>query len=363
MATRQESAERTRALVVELCARIRRGELPAGSRIPSLPDLGRRHGLSKPTVLGALQPLIADGTLEVRPRVGIFVADATRVSGVHVIVTSREQTQALRVRTAFAERLEELGAETLALDAGDIASANEFTELVGTRAVLGVFVFAPESADAVISSLDAVVPIVVFNGAGTSSAHRGRVSYVDLDNADIGQRAARELLFAGHRHVAFLGMHADDRPSYHWSAQRWDGCAAALRRHQPRTPMIQMLAPTGVGRLGYGDSETSTAIRTQVAMLAVDRRDEYSACVTADDRMITALSSELHARGVPESEWPVMVGVEGLPTGTASHVASVLPGWSDLGAQAGQLLFDSSTGQRPIAGQLDLVPATGLSRP
>ena len=127
--------------------------------------------------------------------------------------------------------------------------------------------------------------------------------------------------------------------------------------------MIQMLAPMGVGRGGYGDRETSIAIRTQVAMLAVDRRDEYSACVTADDRMVTALSSELHARGVPEAEWPVMVGVEGLPTGAATHVASVLPGWSDLGAQAGQLLFDSSTGQRASSGQLDLVPATGLSRP
>lgn len=357
MASRQETAERTRALVTELRARIRRGDFPAGTRIPALDVLGRRHGLSKPTVLAALQPLIADGTLESRTRVGIFVADASRSAGVHVIVTSRRQTQAAIVRKAFTARIDELGGETLALDVA------EFLRLARADLppVLGAFVFTHERTGDVVAALDSTVPIVRYGPADDTDADPRTVTHVDLDNADAGTRAARELLFSGHSQIAFLGMHGADHRWYPWSSRRAAGAAEVVRHHQSRTPLLQVMAPWPIGSVRLSEQSVSTRVRARVAILAADRRDEFSACIGADDHMVAALSHELRARGVPEADWPVMVGVEGLPTGAATHVASVVPGWAALGARAGQVLFDGATGRRSHTGQVELVPATGVT--
>jgi|GEM_PF-2329555 len=358
MASRQESAERTRALVADVRARIRRGDLPVGARIPGLTELGRRHGLSKPTVLAALQPLVVDGTLEVRTRVGMFVADARRPAGVHVIITTSGQTQAETVGSAFAAELEDLGAASLALEAGEFVERTAAGDL---PAVLGVFLFGSSHGEQVLATLETTVPVVQYAGAEVRRLSPERVSYLDLDNQDTGARAARELLFAGRRDIAFLGMHADDHALYGWSALRAAGCAETIRRHHPRAPLITVTAPHRADGASRADLATSRAVRARVASLAADCRGEFTACVGADDQMVLALSHELRLRGVLEVDWPLMVGVEGLTTGAATHVSSVIPGWKTLGRRAGRLLFDSVTRRRTRTGEVEFVPPEGMA--
>jgi DNA-binding transcriptional MocR family regulator len=65
--------ERVKAHVRE---RIARGELRRGARLPSILELARALRVSKNTVIGALDDLCGDGTLEARERTGFFVRRA-----------------------------------------------------------------------------------------------------------------------------------------------------------------------------------------------------------------------------------------------------------------------------------------------
>lgn len=54
---------------------IQRGELAAGSRLPSSRGLAAGLGLARNTVLAATERLVAEGLVEARPGAGLFVAD------------------------------------------------------------------------------------------------------------------------------------------------------------------------------------------------------------------------------------------------------------------------------------------------
>jgi DNA-binding transcriptional MocR family regulator len=76
----------------ELTAMIRRGELPAGARLPSVREASRRRRISPATVFEAYYLLQARGLVESRPRSGFFVAQALAPS------TSRAPTRQPRSR-------------------------------------------------------------------------------------------------------------------------------------------------------------------------------------------------------------------------------------------------------------------------
>lgn len=60
-------------LAETLRARIADGTYPPGTRIPSEPQLSREHGISRPTVVRALELLKRDGWLEARQGYGTVV--------------------------------------------------------------------------------------------------------------------------------------------------------------------------------------------------------------------------------------------------------------------------------------------------
>jgi len=64
-------------LYVQLANALRRkiesGELPRGSRIPSLDDLTAEYDVAEMTVRRAIRLLIAEGLIETRPGRGTFV--------------------------------------------------------------------------------------------------------------------------------------------------------------------------------------------------------------------------------------------------------------------------------------------------
>ncbi|GIJ52346.1 hypothetical protein Val02_92320 [Virgisporangium aliadipatigenens] len=65
-----------RQLAAVLRDRIRAGELPAGSRVPSEKDLHDEFGLARETIRRALAVLRQEGLVEVRHGHGTFVVEA-----------------------------------------------------------------------------------------------------------------------------------------------------------------------------------------------------------------------------------------------------------------------------------------------
>ncbi len=64
-----------KGIVQDLQARIARGEMMPGARLPSINTLSRNYGVSTITVRAALRELVTDGLVESRPRSGVFVSE------------------------------------------------------------------------------------------------------------------------------------------------------------------------------------------------------------------------------------------------------------------------------------------------
>ena len=70
----------TEQLARQLAERIRQRLLPAGSRLPSVREAARRHGVSPHTVVAAYDQLLAAGLVEARRQRGFFVRDGGGLS-------------------------------------------------------------------------------------------------------------------------------------------------------------------------------------------------------------------------------------------------------------------------------------------
>jgi DNA-binding LacI/PurR family transcriptional regulator len=62
-----------KGIVQDVRTRVAKGELAAGSRLPSITAMCRKYGVSTITVRTALRELCAEGVIESRPRSGMFV--------------------------------------------------------------------------------------------------------------------------------------------------------------------------------------------------------------------------------------------------------------------------------------------------
>jgi GntR family transcriptional regulator len=62
-----------RQVAAFLRARIERGELAPGRRLPSIADLVQTYGIARTTAAKALRVLIDDGLAEVSPGMGTYV--------------------------------------------------------------------------------------------------------------------------------------------------------------------------------------------------------------------------------------------------------------------------------------------------
>jgi DNA-binding LacI/PurR family transcriptional regulator len=363
---RQESLQRKRALLVDLRAAIKRGQLRPDAKIPGLTSLARRYGLSKPTVLEALQPLINDGTLRVRPSVGIFVGQSRSAGGFYVLlVGSRRAAESWafthNVLHGFEDRVAALGASALVLEVDAFLGGASHDP----ASVLGVFAFNGGGLPDVLNRIDAATPVVHYlGGVGTDDLTDPRLSFVDLDNITGGEMAARQLLWAGLHDIAFLGLHRPHERQFPWSRQRAEGWEKVMRGHHPWADLVELTPHRGPAPgVAQDGPEAAADARVQVASIAADQARNFEACIGADDTVIVALAKEFEARGVPESERPVMVGFEGLASAMPHVLTSVRPRWGELGARAADMLFQATRGRRYPGGRLEIVPMSVVPRP
>src|SRR4051795_5661112 len=90
----------------DLAAQVRRGTLPAGTRLPPEPALAKAYGVNRLTVREALTSLTRQGLVRRVQGVGSFVADTPvrhRISGDEASLTEAMRTQGLTVRQDLLE--------------------------------------------------------------------------------------------------------------------------------------------------------------------------------------------------------------------------------------------------------------------
>lgn len=350
-------------MVGDLVSSIERAELRAGDQIPSLVSLAKRYGLSKPTVLATLQPLLDDGTLCAVPSVGMFVGEVRdRRPGCYVMLTGPDRPglegpPLHNTSHGFEDRITWHGGACAVLTVDDYLTQHAAGSLPPVR---GIFSFVAGSSTDILSTLDDFARLVVYLGGRRppEGAEDDRVTYVDLDNVSGGRLAAEALLRSGHERIAFLGLHAPGVPHFGWSRQRAEGWETAMRRRQPRGDLVS-IHPDPPRGSGAGHYERALS---QVASHAADQLPRFDACVGADDLVLTHLADELRARGIDRSLWPAMVGFEGLQSAEGYVLTSVRPRWTDLGRMAADHLVQGSTMRRSLT-RVSEVAMTVISRP
>lgn len=358
MTTRPEVLQRKRALLAELLGAIDRAELRPGDQITPLAVLSRRHHLSKPTILQVLQPLVENGTLRTVPSVGIFVAHAESPrTGCYVMLVDQRGLRGNFVGPThstihgFEERIAWHGGVSAVVTVDDYL-ADPPPSLPPVR---GLFAFSANRRDELIAGVDDTTRIVVYH-AGRADPELDsdpRVLKVDLDNVSGGRLAVEELLRAGHHDITFIGVHVKGRPERSWSRKRAEGWAQAIRRRQPNAHLVAVLP----GPEFADDYDGAVAA---VARRAADRVPGMAACIGADDYVLNQLIDELTRRGVPQGQWPTMVGFEGLSDPAGHLVTSVRPRWGELGTLAADRLV---LGARSRTASLDQVPMSVIARP
>ena len=195
------------AITEDLEAKIRSGDLAAGSCLKSEPQLAIDYGVAYMTIRRALTTLVEKGVLyRVRGR-GTFVADANPAD-------NRPSLGLLLLRnwhsidpfyfppmvSGFVERAEEQGYQVHLADRSQpLLEILRFHEL-HVRAVACVLLDLPDLEDA-DALLDQGVVVVAINHYGGLR----RVTSVSPDNRKGSYNATRALLELGHREFVFLG--------------------------------------------------------------------------------------------------------------------------------------------------------------
>lgn len=109
------------AIADELRARIARGELPPGARVPSTRRLAADHGVAMATAAKALAQLSQEGLVRAEPRSGTVVAGPDRRGGQRGL--TREQLVRTAIAIADAEGLGALSMRGVAARLGGAAMA------------------------------------------------------------------------------------------------------------------------------------------------------------------------------------------------------------------------------------------------
>jgi GntR family transcriptional regulator len=128
----------------ELTERIEGGRLPAGSRLPSEPDLAAELGVSRATLREALRALEGEGLLRRMWGSGTFVAERPRVAnsldlnfGVTDAITAAERRAGIQNARWWTEPVSIIEAERLGIEPGqDVVVIERVRTADGTPLVL-----------------------------------------------------------------------------------------------------------------------------------------------------------------------------------------------------------------------------------
>lgn len=195
-----------KGLVDSLVGAIERGELKPGAKIGTELDLAKQYGISRNSVRRAISGLVADGVVNRRPGLGVFVGtpvSATRV--IQVVLPGLAD----EVWVRFAEGAKQVGSQhgvsVQIYDAhGNVdADIDVVRNLPGSFAV-GAIVFPldhPRFTEALFELKRVNYPFVLVEGLW----HGLQVSSVTADDYGGGKLVGDELVRLGHLRIAYIG--------------------------------------------------------------------------------------------------------------------------------------------------------------
>ncbi len=358
MATRKEVRERCAALRDDIHISYKKGILRAGTPVASVRELATRFGLSKQVAYEEVQKLVADGLLYSVPGSGTFFGTPpTRTDNFFLIVDGGHDAHSI----GFAQRVATLGGASLSLPSTDI----RIRDLARTLPSLaGVWDSTKgQSDDLPWGRLRREVARVGDIGHLEDPEFMGGVG---VDNHDGGQKAAMHMIRLGHRRVAYLGVHAGDRPApshTDWSEQRENGWREAMQEASLPTEQLSFhpddsLAPPEVAT---GDWSLVNAARSAARRLVA--RTDITAVIAANDDAALAYVRLLHEMMIPLERWPVLIGYDNLPNARGQILSSFHRPLDLIGATAAEILWECSQGirqnQEPVS---RLIPMTLLPR-
>jgi DNA-binding LacI/PurR family transcriptional regulator len=339
MASRLETNRQSEQLKRALRESCRNGALSAGSPAPSLRQLADEYRLSKTVIARSLQDLVDEGLFHTVPRVGTFVGRSRgeRSDGYFLIALNNGTVNFANHRammTGLEDMLASHGAAVLSLEEEAALALHESGELPAVRGVFDL-AWAPDEQGGVswVSRLVAGgVPRVRFGTRLEDEVY----DCVSFDDREGGARATRHLLENGHRHIAFLGLHAPDRAGLlEWSREREIGWCNALQSAGLSCDGLAFHP----GREPENLNEADEIRVARHAAAAIVRRAEISAVVAANDHAALGLLRTLRAARIAPERWPAIVGFDNAPDVAGQLVTSLRLPWEDLGRAAADLLW------------------------
>lgn len=193
---------------------VREGKLPPLSRLPSMDELAKQHGVNKITVRKALTELRTEGLIYSVPAQGTFVADPamahqrqsrrstmTSVGLVgHVLRKESLGPYHLEILAGVQTELSRQHAALVLLPAGELAREVDYFQLVKKAHVDAVIYLGP-IAEPILGHLIRQGPPAVVADAPTGS---GNADVICFDNPAGAKAAAAHLYELGHRHLALV---------------------------------------------------------------------------------------------------------------------------------------------------------------
>ncbi|MEL6330456.1 MAG: GntR family transcriptional regulator [Planctomycetota bacterium] len=201
-----------RRIQTHIRGQVRGGELPPGTKLPSMRQLSVSYGCSLGIVKQAINTLTAEGLLRSAPRRGVYVAPQEDAGRDVVVILPHLEIERLHVglrgiRLGLADSGHRISLH--AEEPGRGRDAIEIEPLCSPR-VAGVLVLLPSVGehDAMLDGLAARgVPTVVVDFAAVSQ----RVDVVAIDPVETGRMGAACLLERGHRSIALAHPKSDRR--------------------------------------------------------------------------------------------------------------------------------------------------------
>ncbi len=213
----QRGKTRQQYLYRQISQRIRQqieeGKLPPLSRLPSMDDLAKTHGVNKITVRKALGELRAEGLIYSVPAQGTFVADPlkpqqrraqTSMVSVglvgHVLRRESLGPYHLEIVAGMQTELSRQHAALAILPAGELRKEEDYFRLVNKAHVDAVIYLGP-IAPPILGHLIRQGPPAVVADAPEGS---GNADVICFDNAAGAKAAAEHLYEMGHREFALV---------------------------------------------------------------------------------------------------------------------------------------------------------------
>ena len=349
MATRLEVAARREALYQALRRSCADGTWAPGAMLPTVRELGERHGVSANVVFGVIQTLTDQGVLYTVPRVGAFVGKprSETVEPFLVVVPYRDAELGSfwwQAQTGFEDRIAQLGGRSIVLseeEAGDYLRRDAAPRLAG--------IFEPQQT---AQDLETGSIARVRFGAPTPDSDADCISFDDVAG---GAQATRHLRENGHERIAFLGLHhPGEIGEFLWSARREQGWREA--------------APVGSDQLLFLPAQTSELSSAQQRFSAQQTaqslvgRDDVTAVVAANVHAAKGMFEAFRAADWDAARWPAVVCFDEAPGARNSVVSYLRLPWEEIGREAAQVLWERRNRRLSGAPIQRLVPMRMIAR-